>query len=142
MEGGTVPYVVTVASAMPFDRVELLVNGEVVETGPGLADTGTTTLSGELDLPTGGWVAARALGGETRWPSMDSYPFAHASPVWIGERGSVDPSAAAQAARELLGALEVARQRLVAGYGAVEIPNLTARFDAARDRLERLAEGR
>ncbi|MFV1987088.1 MAG: CehA/McbA family metallohydrolase [Gemmatimonadota bacterium] len=134
-----VAFEVTVRSATAVERIEVLVNGEIVASGPGLTEAGETTFSGDITLPAGGWVAARAVGGETAWPSMDSYPFAHTSPVWIGERASADPAAVREAAADLLRALEVSRAVLLAGYGGNDIPNLIARFDAARDRLEALA---
>ncbi|MDX1393326.1 MAG: CehA/McbA family metallohydrolase [Gemmatimonadota bacterium] len=141
VQPGRVSFEVALASAAPVDRIEVLVNGAVVAGGEGLASAGRTTLSGTLDLPEGGWIAARALGGETVWPSMDSYPFGHTSPVWIGSRGSVDPAAARAAAAELGEALAVSRALLEAGYGEAEIPSLLARFDEARVRLAELVGG-
>jgi TolB protein len=47
--------------------------------------------SGRVSLPADGWIAARARGGATVWPSIDSYPFAHTGPIWIGSVGSLDP---------------------------------------------------
>ena len=67
---------------------------------------GVRELSGILNLPAGGWVAARAHGGEERWPGMNGSVFAQTSPVWIGEVGSYDPGAADSAARDLLRALD------------------------------------
>jgi len=136
---GETAFRVTLRSAVPVERIEVLVNGKIVASGQGLAGAGETTFSGDLTLPAGGWIAARAVGGETTWPSMDSYPFAHTSPVWIGERGSADPLAVREAAADLLRALEVSRAILIAGYGGNDIPNLIGRFDAARERLEALA---
>ena len=72
---------------------------------------------------------------------MNGYPFAHSSPIWIGERGSTDPSAARRSAAELLAALDVAERRLDEGYGLTPIPRLKARFRDARKFLEGLAEG-
>lgn len=122
-------------SAMPVDSVAILVNGEVVWRGSGLDAPGARSYSGALELPPGGWIAARAWGGETRWPAMDSYPFAHTSPVWIGEVGSTDAAAAARSARELLGLLDESEQALREGYGTTPIPNLTERFSRARELL-------
>ena len=81
-------------------------------------------------------VAARARGGQTRWPSADSYPFAHTSPVWISEVGSTDVDARARAAEELLPLLDVAEEVVRRGYGDAPTPSITADFDAARARLE------
>ena len=139
--GGVVPpgratWTLDLSSAGAVESVDVLVNGEVAWQSDGLDGPGSRRYRGALDLPEGGWVAVRAVGGETEWPSMASYPFAHTAPVWIGEVGSTEPGARTRAARELTEVLRVARDRLVAGYGEVEIPNLLARFDRARVRLE------
>ena len=131
-----------VASATPVSGVDVLVNGQVAWSGPGLDAPGSRRHEGTVELPAGGWIAARAHGGETRWPSMDTSPYAHTAPVWIGERGSTDPVARRTAARELLEVLAASRARLEAGYAGTSIPKLTAVFDEARARLEALAAAR
>lgn len=136
---GPAGWTLDVATATAFDTVEILVNGSVVAARSGIASPGRRTWEGDIDLPSAGWIAARARGGETRWPSMDTEPFAHTAPVWIGERGSADPDARREAARELLEVLIVARGRLRAGYAGTGIPRLEARFDEALARLETLA---
>lgn len=130
-----------VATATAVDTVEVLVNGQVVFAQEGIAQPGQRSYAGRLDLPAGGWVAARARGGDTRWPSMDTAPFAHTGPVWVGERGGSEPEARRQAAGELLAVLQVSRSLLDAAYGDTPIPRLTARFDEAEARLRMLAEG-
>ncbi|MDQ3606975.1 MAG: CehA/McbA family metallohydrolase, partial [Gemmatimonadota bacterium] len=140
VQPGQAPWTLELYSAVPVERVEILVNGQVAWSGEGLRQPGRKSLSGTLTLPAGGWVAARAVGGETtRWPAMDSYAFGHTSPLWIGRVGSTDPAAERAAAAELLRALQIAEQRLIAGYGGAEIPNLRARFQQARQELERRA---
>lgn len=141
--GGTVPagavdFELTVATATSVDMVELIVNGEVVQTWEGLEASGSKVLSGTVDLPSGGWLAARAHGGEVEWPAMDSYPWAHTAPIWIGTVGSTEPGARSAAAADLLRALDVSTERLRAGYRGAEIPRLEAHFAAARARLEQM----
>jgi len=102
---------------------------------------GRLSFWGEMDLPAGGWVAARARGGETRWPSMDEASFAHTAPVWIAARGSVDPAARREAAAELHEILTASTARLRIGYSGTDIPRLEGRFAEAMARLEALAEG-
>lgn len=127
-------------SAVPVERVEVLVNGRVVWSDKGIDTAGTRRYSGSLNLPAGGWVAARAIGPATqRWPAMDSYAFAHTAPIWLGRAGSIDPAAARAAAGDLLRALDVATRRLEAGYSGADIPRLRAHFAAARDSLTKLA---
>jgi TolB protein len=129
-------------SHAPLDKLELVVNGQVVlDAGPQPA--GAFTYRGELVLPAGGWIAARAHGGVTTWPSMDSYPFAHTGPLWLGKVGSVEPQAERAAAERLLTLLAVLRQRLDEGYppDKVPAPQLRQRFQRAeailRERLSR-----
>jgi hypothetical protein len=76
---GDVPFELAIASALPFERAEVLVNGEVVWEADGRAKPGPSTHRGILSVPAGGWIAARVHGGEMAWPGMDSYPFAHTS---------------------------------------------------------------
>ena len=139
VSAGDVSWSLDVATATEVDRIEVLVNGEVAWSEEGLGGPGSRRLEGDLTLPEGGWVAARAVGGPARWPMMANYPFAHTAPVWIGSVGSSDPAARRAAVGELLAILGVARLRLIAGYGGTDIPNLLGRFDAARERLEALA---
>ena len=70
---------------------------------------------------------------------MDSYPFAHTAPLWIGRVGSIEPEAARASARDLLAWLEVADKRLDEGYEGSPIPNLKERFAEARRKLEGLS---
>ena len=138
-EPGTVQWTLDLATATSVDTVEILVNGQIVQSRSGIASPGQRSYSGEVTLPEGGWIAARASGGETRWPSVDTSPFAHTAPVWIGERGSTDPVARRTAAAELLDVLIASRARLRIGYSGASIPRLEARFDEAVVRLEALA---
>ncbi len=129
---------IRLASAVPVERVEVLVNGEVVFEDEGLTSPGKKSYSGRVTLPAGGWIAARARGGATRWPAMDSYPFAHTAPLWIGRVGSTDPDAARASARELLAWLDVAEKRLQEGYEGSEIPRLRERFAESRRKLQKI----
>jgi TolB protein len=137
-----VPFVLDVRSAVPTDSVAILVNGAVAWRGKGVAAGGTAHLTGTVNVPAGGWVAAVTLGGRTeRWPAMDSYAYAHTSPVWIGRVGSTDPAAARAAARDLLRALDVAQRRMEAAYAGAEVPKLREHFRKARALLDARAKG-
>jgi len=123
-------------TAVPVNRVEVVVNGEVAWSGDPPTAPGSASWSGTLQLPEGGWIAARAVGPETTtWPGMDSYAFGHTAPVWIGSVGSTDAGAERRAARELMGALERALDRLREAYAGEDIPRLETRFEAARREL-------
>ena len=135
---GSTSFEINLHSAVPVDRLELVVNGRVVWSDVGLVEAGTSRARGEIMLPAGGWVAARAVGGADGaigWPMMGSYAFAHTAPVWIDERGSTDPGARSTAAGDLLRALDNARRRLDRAYAGAPIPRLQQRFDEARQHL-------
>ncbi len=129
----------TLASTTAIDVVEIVVNGDVVETAEGVGDGETRELRGEVDLPEGGWVAIRAYASELQddaWPTMHARPFAHSSPIWIGRVGSTDPQVRTAAARDLLRAVETSIAAFDEAYGEVPTPRLDGRLDDARRRLE------
>jgi len=137
VEGGkTVNWNLNLYSATAVEKVEILVNGNVLWSETGLEDPGKRTYSGEIEIPEGGWIAARAFGGKTGWPVMDSYPFAHSAPVWIAEIGSTSQADEKASARELLNALNEKEKSLKSGYEGVAIPKLLEQFQKARKVLE------
>ena len=80
-----------VASIAPLDRVELIVNGVVAhawETAELAADapSGTWQLATSVELPSSGWIAARAIGPPS--PLIgDAFAFAQTSPVYVVRNG-------------------------------------------------------
>ena len=73
---------VELVSIVPINKLEILVNGEVVES---LRPNGEGTRMEALvsvNVPRGGWVAARAIGSKHRYVG-DNYPFAQTSPVYV-----------------------------------------------------------
>ncbi|MBI3791007.1 MAG: CehA/McbA family metallohydrolase [Gemmatimonadetes bacterium] len=134
---GTAAWTLDLHSAVTVDTLAIIVNGVVVQRLEGLGAPGSRHYEGTVTLPAGGWVAVRATGAPTRaWPGMDSYAFAHTAPVWIDRVGSTEPAAKAQAARDLLRALDVADQALATAYADAEHPRLLAHFAAARRILD------
>jgi TolB protein len=141
--GRTVTWRLQLHSSVRVDKVEVLLNGVVAFSAPGLASPGSKGYTGSLKLPTGGWVAVRAVGGATNtWPAMDSYAFAHTAPIWIGRVGSYDPVARKKAAADLLAALDAADRSLGEAYKETEIPQLRAQFAGARRVLEEAMAGK
>jgi TolB protein len=141
---GAARWTATLASTADIDVFEIIVNGRVVERKSGVAAGEVRELQGEVMLPTGGWVAARAYAAERRedsWPSMAARPFAHASPIWIGAVGSTDPQTRSEAAVELLRAIDASEADAREAYGEVGTPRLQARFNAARTRLQSMLKG-
>ena len=140
VEAGEQSWSLALHAAVPVDSAKVFVNGEVAWRADGLDAPGSRRYEGALELPEGGWVTARAYGGDAGWPMMDSYPFAETNPVWIGQVGSTAPAAERRAARDLLRLLDIAEQRLERGYGDTPIPELQAHFAGARATLEAKAD--
>lgn len=139
-EKNKVKWSLNVHCALPYDQVEIFVNGEVVWTEKGNSKPGSKTYSGLLKVPSGGWVTARVSGGAIDWPLMDSYPYAETSPIWFNKIGSTNPDVAKQAAESLLMLLGVSENRLKQGYGDSPIPKLEAHFDKAKKHLQTIIE--
>lgn len=137
----TVPWKLRVTSGVPFEQLEVLVNGKVVWSGRGLDAPGQTSREGTLTLPPGGWIAARAHGGTTQWPAMDSYPFAHSAPIWIGKVGSREPVASQQSAQVLLKLIASSESRLAQAF-PIKMPRISQQLARARKKLEGLAAAR
>ncbi len=78
-------------SITEIDALEIIVNGEVVAaTAPD--DFRHAILERRVDVPAGGWVAARARGPSSRYVT-DSYAFAQTSPVYVVRGGRAWTSA-------------------------------------------------
>lgn len=83
----TLDVAVRVASIVPLERVEILVNGRVaLEARAGADGQIPARVTGQVDLPEGGWIAARAIGPAHRYVG-DSYAFAQTSPVYVVRGG-------------------------------------------------------
>lgn len=136
---GTQSWRVELASTVAVDVLEIVVNGAVVQRLDGVAAGKSRTYEGKVELPEGGWVAARAYASATvgdAWPLMHARPFAHASPIWIARVGSTDAKARSAAAADLMRGIDFADRHARAGYGKVAIPRMQARFDQARAVLQ------
>jgi TolB protein len=132
------------ASTTDLDVVELVVNGAVVERLEGIQAGETRRYEGDVDLPEGGWIAARASasdGVDDAWPTMHARPFAHSSPIWIGSIGSTEPAARRRAAADLIRAIDASERSAREAYGEVETPRMQSRFGRARAALRELMDG-
>jgi hypothetical protein len=76
----------TLRSALPVDKLEVVVNGEPVISR---AVSGRKELTVEHEIPLQGssWVAARAVGPQHRLILNDVQAFAHTSPVYVSVAG-------------------------------------------------------
>ncbi|MFK7829569.1 MAG: CehA/McbA family metallohydrolase [Congregibacter sp.] len=77
---------VSVSSIAPLDRVEIIVNGEVMHAWDPAKNTQTWRFDTSLEIPDSGWVAARAIGPASPYVG-DEFAFAQTSPVHILRNG-------------------------------------------------------
>jgi TolB protein len=126
-----------VYSPVPYEKVELFVNGVVVDMKKS-KNGNSETYSGSIEIPKGGWITARVSGSNSEWPMMDSYAFAESSPIWIDAIGSTMPNTKINAAKKLLKILEISEKRMKQGYGDNKIPNLLNHFSKAREKLQHI----
>lgn len=140
---GKQTYSLTLASTNTLEIVEIIVNGEVVQTLKAISAGQQKTYKGEIELPEGGWIAARAYANEKRsdsWPTMHARPFAHSSPIWIREIGSTQQDARQGAAQDLILGINAAHKRAKEAYGDRPMPKLYKRFDDAKKALNELTK--
>ncbi|HEY9229075.1 MAG TPA: CehA/McbA family metallohydrolase, partial [Gemmatimonadaceae bacterium] len=72
-------------SITPLDSLQIIVNGDVART-VAATDKSRVSFDGSVDVPEGGWVAARVLGPSSKYIG-DDYAFAHTSPVYVVRGG-------------------------------------------------------
>ena len=70
------------------------------------------------------------------WPSMDSYSFAHTSPIWINFVGSTEPNAKRVATEELTFAMNELKKIAQERYKGENITALLEQFERAQDALK------
>ena len=72
-------------SITPMDSLQILVNGKVAQT-VAARDSSRIVFDGSVEIPDGGWIAARVLGPHSKYIG-DDYAFAHTSPVYVVRGG-------------------------------------------------------
>jgi TolB protein len=118
---------VQLRSITHVDSVEIIVNGRVAAAiSP--SDPADATLSAEVEIPDGGWIAARARGPSSKYVA-DSYAFAQTSPVYVVREGRRWTSP--EDARFLADAVAALWARVEAGEWGT--PDDRRRFQAAVD---------
>jgi TolB protein len=70
-----------VVSIAPVETLEILVNGDIVQTVRA-TDPLKVAFDSDIDVPLGGWVAARTTGPKSKYLG-DDYAFAQTSPVYV-----------------------------------------------------------
>jgi len=74
-------------SVVPVDSFELVRNGEVVRSIP--VDAGGTSADATfpVSVDASGWYTLRAYAPQSRYPTLDLYPFATTSPIYVTVAG-------------------------------------------------------
>lgn len=126
------------ATPLPLEHLEILVNGNVVSALKPMSVGGSARFKGTLTLPQGGWIAFRAWDERSGWPTMSLRVFAHTAPHWIRRKGSTEPATARASARDLLKALRVSRAEAERRLAPGPMKRLFAQCDAAEAKLEAL----
>jgi len=73
-------------SMLPMEMLDIIQNGKVVRSVK-IADPSRVTFAEDIPVERSGWIAARVTGPERQHLLMDSYVYAHTSPVYV-TRGS------------------------------------------------------
>jgi hypothetical protein len=80
-------------SAVPFDRLEVLANGEVVADTVAAGAPSSAALEAEVALPAGGWLAARCRGQQQlHHRPANQRVFAHTSAFYVSREGQPLPT--------------------------------------------------
>jgi hypothetical protein len=125
-------------SVVPFDRLEVIVNGSAVATAKRTGEEiASASVEAEVALPAGGWVAARCWGAS----KTELYPhvpaFAHTSPTFVDIAGT-PPARRPEAVAALIREVDEVRHWVESG-GRFTIPRrkeqLLALCDAATKTL-------
>ena len=75
-EGGTLEIQGKVTSVVPIEKLEVIGNGQVIESGGSQIDK-------RMRVTRSGWYTLRALGSKPQRPIDDAFPFAETSPVYV-----------------------------------------------------------
>jgi TolB protein len=88
---------VRLRSNVPVDHLELVRNGKVVREIPVAADRRSATATVRLPVDRSGWVLLRARGDRPAYPTLDVFPYATTSPIYLTVGGQ--PARSAEDAR-------------------------------------------
>lgn len=80
-------------SIVPFERLELIVNGDAMACVEASGDPTSALLEGEFEVPGTCWIAARCWGNSPAFAasSPDDHAAAHTSPVYVQVQGQPFP---------------------------------------------------
>jgi len=78
-----VPFTARMRSNVPLDHLEIVCNGNVVQTLPLAGSRDSADASGSIPLNESGWCVLRAWSDKAQYPVMDHYAYATTSPVYV-----------------------------------------------------------
>jgi TolB protein len=126
-------------SITPLDSLQIVVNGAIART-IAARDPARIAFDGLVDVPAGGWIAARVLGPGSKYIG-DDYAFAHTSPVYVVRGGT--PFVRRDDARFLEQTVDAIWTRVARArwHSDTERDRFRAAIDSARAVYARLASG-
>jgi hypothetical protein len=119
-----------VVSRLPFERVQILYNGEIVAEQASWKEY-EATLEREIQVNRGGWIAARVSGGSKTHAGFTV--FAHTSPIYVRVEGT--PHRQAEAAGAFVDEIEDSMQAIRKHYAFAKDADralAVGRFEAGR----------
>ena len=91
---------VSLRSNVPVDHLELVLNGRVTREIPLDADRRSATAKVRVPVERSGWLLLRARGDKAAYPTLDIFPYATTSPVYVTVGG--EPARSPEDARYFL----------------------------------------
>ena len=110
--GREVSVSVRLRSNVPVDHLELVQNGRVVREIPLDAGGRSATTTVRLPVERSGWLLLRARGDKAAYPTLDIFPYATTSPVYLTVGGQ--PPRSAEDARYFMAWIDRMRQSVEA----------------------------
>jgi hypothetical protein len=135
--GGVLQVSTSVVSRLPFERVEILYNGEIVAEQAAWKQ-GETKLERELHVSRGGWIAARVAGGGKT--HAGTKVFAHTSPIYVRVEGT--PNRRAESAGAFVDEIEESIRLIRKTFAFAKDADRAlaiGRFEAARAAFAKIA---
>lgn len=120
---------------VPMERVELVVDGDVVRSWEPAGDRTSLDIDDTLAIGASGWIHLRVEGApEDRWPLDTSYPQAFTNPVWVTVAGRpIRSVAAADYALRWIDKLQVMAELWPGWRSEWEKEHVYGQFEEARE---------
>ncbi|MBA3895248.1 MAG: CehA/McbA family metallohydrolase [Gemmatimonadales bacterium] len=131
--GREVAVSVRLRSNVPVDRLELVLNGRVIRQIPLDGDGRSATALVRVSVDRSGWLLLQARGNKAAYPTLDIFPYATTSPIYLTVGGK--PARSPEDARYFMAWIDRMR-------GAVEAHEDWNTDAERRETLEMLAKAR